>query len=189
MSDLLTIKEAAGYLRMSPLTVYRLASKGKMPATTVGRHWRIHQDALEAWLRPGFPHRTYYILVVDDDADNLESISTRLEELGFRTLVAASAKRGLESALHGQPDLILLDVVLPGMDGLQVCRRLKADEATRDIPVILMSARPRAVIEHARNEAGADGILEKETPVPQIIEVIGSFLSGRLKNGPPPMAD
>ena len=67
MSELLTIKEAAKYLRMSPLTVYRLASQGKVPAVKVGRHWRIHTDALEAWLRPGFPRRTSNILVVDDE--------------------------------------------------------------------------------------------------------------------------
>ena len=55
MSELLTIKEAARYLRMNPLTVYRLAINGQVPAVKVRRHWKVHQDTLEAWLRPELP--------------------------------------------------------------------------------------------------------------------------------------
>ena len=80
------------------------------------------------------------ILVVDDVPMNLEIITARLEKHGYIALAARSGQEAVERAESAHPDLILLDVVMPGIDGFETCRRLKQREATRDIPVIFMTA-------------------------------------------------
>jgi two-component system cell cycle response regulator len=81
------------------------------------------------------------ILIVDDAPDNLGALRTMMLRQGYQTFVANSGERALDIALRVKPDLVLLDVVLPGMDGLEACSRLKAHPATAHIPVIFMSAR------------------------------------------------
>ncbi len=80
------------------------------------------------------------ILVIDDVPANLAVVSEHLVQSGFRIMVAGSGEAGLKIAQSTLPDLILLDVMLPGVDGYEVCRLLKADIKTRDIPVIFMTA-------------------------------------------------
>jgi len=80
------------------------------------------------------------ILIVDDVSMNLEIITAQLEKRGYVALVARSGQEAVERAALARPDLILLDVVMPGIDGFETCRRLKQQEATRDIPVIFMTA-------------------------------------------------
>lgn len=80
------------------------------------------------------------ILVVDDAPINLEIITTELTKRGYDVLVARSGLEAIERAESSRPDLILLDVLMPGIDGFETCRRLKLGEATRDIPVIFMTA-------------------------------------------------
>src|SRR3954467_7079039 len=75
------------------------------------------------------------ILAVDDDPANLSILSNYLQEFGFRVIVARDGESALEKAQYGQPDLILLDLLMPKMDGFETCRRLKAKEALRDTPV------------------------------------------------------
>ena len=84
---------------------------------------------------------TQSILVVDDVAMNREIIAAQLEKRGYVPLVAHSGQEAVELAETAHPLLILLDVVMPGIDGFETCRRLKQREATRDIPVIFMTAR------------------------------------------------
>jgi signal transduction histidine kinase len=80
------------------------------------------------------------VLIVDDVSMNLEIITAQLEKRGYVALVARSGQEAVERAELARPDLILLDVVMPGIDGFETCRRLKQREATRDIPVIFMTA-------------------------------------------------
>ncbi|MDB6066045.1 MAG: domain S-box [Pedosphaera sp.] len=79
------------------------------------------------------------ILAVDDDPANLSILSNYLQEFGFRVIVARDGGSALEKAQYGRPDLILLDLVMPKMDGFETCRRLKAKETLRDTPVIFMT--------------------------------------------------
>jgi diguanylate cyclase (GGDEF)-like protein/PAS domain S-box-containing protein len=81
------------------------------------------------------------ILIVDDAPDNLGVLRSMMLRQGYQTFVATSGDRALDIAQRVKPDLILLDVVMPGIDGLETCRRLKAHPATTRIPVIFMSAR------------------------------------------------
>lgn len=80
------------------------------------------------------------ILIVDDVSTNLQVLTRHLEARGYITLVARGGEEAIERAAFTRPDLILLDVVMPGIDGFETCRRLKLSEATRDIPVIFMTA-------------------------------------------------
>jgi C4-dicarboxylate-specific signal transduction histidine kinase len=79
------------------------------------------------------------VLIVDDNPTNLGVLADYLETSGLEVLAAQDGEDGLEKAQLAQPDLILLDVLLPGIDGFETCRRLKADETTKDIPVIFMT--------------------------------------------------
>jgi two-component system cell cycle response regulator len=81
------------------------------------------------------------ILIVDDAPDNISLLRTMMLRQGYQTFVATSGERALEIAQRIQPDLVLLDIVMPGLDGLETCRRLKAQPSTAGIPVIFMSAR------------------------------------------------
>jgi CheY-like chemotaxis protein len=80
------------------------------------------------------------VLIVDDTPANLGVVVEHLEEHGFRVVVAQGGEEALLRAARVRPDLILLDVMMPGIDGFETCRRLKATEVTRSIPVIFMSA-------------------------------------------------
>ena len=86
------------------------------------------------------PRTAQSILIVDDVSMNLEIITNQLEKRGYIALVARSGEEAVERAEAAHPDLILLDVVMPGIDGFETCRRLKRSEATRDIPVIFMTS-------------------------------------------------
>ena len=80
------------------------------------------------------------ILIVDDTPANLQVLSGMLEDRGYVTRPVTSGKMALQAAQNDPPNLILLDITMPGMDGYEVCARLKADEKLKDIPVIFISA-------------------------------------------------
>ncbi|GAB4441161.1 MAG: hypothetical protein Kow0031_23120 [Anaerolineae bacterium] len=80
------------------------------------------------------------ILIVDDDAINLKVLQNVLKEPGYRLLIAKSGERALYQLENQLPDLILLDVLMPGIDGFETCRQLKANPATAQIPVIFTTA-------------------------------------------------
>jgi len=80
------------------------------------------------------------VLIIDDDAVSIGVISDFLEDSGFVVLVARNGERGIERARYARPDIIFLDVLMPGIDGFETCRRLKSDPVTADIPVIFMTA-------------------------------------------------
>ncbi|HIK30102.1 MAG TPA: response regulator [Oscillatoriales cyanobacterium M59_W2019_021] len=83
---------------------------------------------------------TQTILIVDDNPTNLEILSGTLTDSGWEILVAVDGESAIEQARYAHPDMIVLDVMMPGIDGFETCRRLKADPALRDIPVIFMTA-------------------------------------------------
>lgn len=80
------------------------------------------------------------ILIVDDQPENLAVIGNLLTDSGFTVLVSQSGESGLERAEYVKPDLVLLDILMPGIDGFETCRRLKANDSTKEIPVIFLTA-------------------------------------------------
>ncbi|MBD2180932.1 response regulator [Planktothrix sp. FACHB-1355] len=82
----------------------------------------------------------FLILVVDDISQNLQVIGEMLEDLGYETTFATSGKQALERVQTAQPDLILLDLMMPGMNGLEVCSKLKANPALAELPIVFLTA-------------------------------------------------
>jgi CheY-like chemotaxis protein len=101
------------------------------------------------------------ILFIEDEPDQILMISLRLEKSGYEVISSMDGREGLKKAAAEKPDLILLDVIMPGMDGLEVCRRLKANPATRHIPVIATTAAGMDDVEHECRKAGAEDCLRK----------------------------
>ena len=105
---------------------------------------------------------TKRILIVDDEDDIREVAQVSLELVGhFDVLTAASGRAGVERARSGQPDAILLDVMMPDMDGPSTLAQLRADPATRDIPVLFLTAKTQTAERTRLAELGVAGILTK----------------------------
>jgi two-component system alkaline phosphatase synthesis response regulator PhoP len=101
------------------------------------------------------------ILVVEDEEDILELVRYNLNKEGYRVTGVLSGEEGLKAARSHPPDLIILDLMLPGMDGLTVCRELKQDARTRDLPVIILTAKGEEADIVAGLELGADDYVTK----------------------------
>lgn len=101
------------------------------------------------------------VLVVEDDAANRVLLTRLLERAGYRPVTADDGPSGLAAAFELAPDVVLLDVVLPGMDGLEICRRLRADPRTVALPVVLLTGRTSVDDVVAGLDAGADDFLSK----------------------------
>lgn len=109
------------------------------------------------------------VLIVDDIPANLGVAVEHLEARGYRVVIAQEGEEGLQRAILVQPDIILLDVVLPGQDGFEICRRLKADDKTRDIPVIFMTALMEEGDKLAGFEAGGVDYITKPLRIDELL--------------------
>ena len=119
------------------------------------------------------------ILIVDDTPANLALVVEYLESRSFRMLVARGGEEGLQRASLVQPDLILLDAIMPGIDGFEVCRRLKARESTRDIPVIFMTSLADTRDKLAAFEVGAVDYVVKPLQVQEVMARVNAQLALR----------
>ena len=116
------------------------------------------------------------ILVIEDNADNLELMVYLLEAFGHAVTTAVDGAGGLAAAASERPEVILCDLHLPGIDGYEVCRRLKADPALRRIPLLAVTASAMAA-ERARGfEAGFDGYLVKPIDPERFVSEVEGFL-------------
>jgi DNA-binding response OmpR family regulator len=101
------------------------------------------------------------ILVVDDEAVLVETIAYNLEQAGYRVVTAADGISALEVARREHPDLIVLDIMLPGMDGLEVCRHLRRESETATIPIVMLTAKADEIDKVVGLEVGADDYVTK----------------------------
>ena len=101
------------------------------------------------------------VLAADDDEDILELVAFRLERSGYTVLKARDGEEALQVARDSLPDLAVLDVMMPKLDGFEVTRRIRSDGATKDMPVILLTARAQDADVQAGFDAGADDYLRK----------------------------
>jgi CheY-like chemotaxis protein len=123
--------------------------------------------------------RDRYVLLVEDDADIGAVASTILrEEVGLSVLWAPTGDRALEIAAQRRPSLVLLDLSMPGLDGLEVLRRLRASPGTRDVPVVIVTAMaPTGPLRAAAEAAGCDDFLPKPFALDALIEVTERWLA------------
>jgi DNA-binding response OmpR family regulator len=116
------------------------------------------------------------ILVVDDDPDLVELLRKKLDLEGFECLVAEDGHSGLELAKKEKPDLIVLDLMLPGMDGYKICRLLKFDDRYKHIPIIMLTARTRTEDRTLGAETGVDLYVTKPFSMKEFLPKRKAFL-------------
>jgi two-component system alkaline phosphatase synthesis response regulator PhoP len=121
------------------------------------------------------------ILLVDDDPDFVEAVKVIVESGGYEVRVASDGKEGLEAVAADRPDLIILDVMMPVMDGHQACAALKGDKKTADIPIILLTAVADRVTTSTYThrdmlESEAEDYMPKPVEPKELLELIKSWL-------------
>lgn len=129
---------------------------------------------------------TRKVLIVEDEPDILELVSYNLEQAGFEVIAAESGEEGLRLAEEKLPSLVALDLMLPGLDGLEVCRLLKQKARTRDIPVLMLTARAEEVDRIVGLELGADDYVVKPFSPRELVLRIKAILrrgGDRLEKG------
>lgn len=124
-------------------------------------------------------YQDYSILLVDDTPNNLDVLIEFLEEYGFNLRVALSGESALQRIRYDAPDIVLLDVLLPGIDGFETCRQLKADPATRDIPIIFMTSLASAEDKVRGFEVGAVDYVTKPLQQSEVLARITTHLRQR----------
>ncbi|MBI3762817.1 MAG: response regulator, partial [Chloroflexi bacterium] len=119
------------------------------------------------------------ILIVDDEPDARRFLSLILRINRYDPIEAPSGQAALVQAAAARPGLILLDVMMPRMDGYETCLRLKADPGTADVPVVMVSAKSQPSEIAAGLRAGADAYLLKPVDVDRLLELVGRLALGR----------
>ncbi|MBN2565754.1 MAG: response regulator transcription factor [Candidatus Eisenbacteria bacterium] len=127
-----------------------------------------------------------HILAIEDDKDILELITYNLEREGYDVTGVTSGEDGVDAAISEKPDLVLLDLMLPGMDGLEVCRKLKAEPETAHIPVIMVTAKGEESDIVTGLELGADDYVTKPFS-PKVL--IARIRAVRRRRARAPVAD
>ena len=118
------------------------------------------------------------ILLVEDNEMNRDMLSRRLERRGFTVAIAVDGQQGVEMALSEAPALILMDMSLPIIDGWEATRRIKADERTRQIPIIALTAHAMEGDEQKSRAAGCDDYDVKPVELPRLLGKMEALLGG-----------
>lgn len=116
------------------------------------------------------------VLIIDDEEHIVELIRYNLEAAGYGTLEAYNGLDGLKLAKQEIPDLVLLDLMLPGIDGLEVCKRLRADEKLRNVPIIMLTAKSEEIDKILGLELGADDYMTKPFSVRELTARVKALL-------------
>ncbi len=119
------------------------------------------------------------ILVIDDDIDTLRLVGLMLQRQGYEVYLASDGPQGLQKAEEEEPDLILLDVMMPGMDGYEVARRLRANPITANTPILMFTAKSQIDDQLAGFESGADDYLTKPTHPAELQAHVRALLARR----------
>ena len=116
------------------------------------------------------------VLMIEDDDDSREIVRDLLDSVGYEMIEAVTGPDGVRAAEEHQPDLILIDVQLPGFDGFEATRRIKANPALAHIPIIAVTAFAMSTDEVRAMEAGCDGYISKPFSPTTLLETINRFL-------------
>jgi excisionase family DNA binding protein len=173
-TEWLTLGQAAKYLGVAQSTIRKWSDLGRVPAFyTPGGHRRYRRADLDAFLErsgPGKPARGPLVLVVDDDAQVREVVRVNLEIEGYAVVEAGDAEEGLKAVEADAPDLILLDVMMPHIDGWEMLRRVQERHGIGSIPVVMFSGQLEGTAQHEAAERGAQGFVGKPFDLRALIE-------------------
>ena len=177
-AEWLTLGQAATYLGVAQSTIRKWSDGGSLPAFyTPGGHRRFRRDDLDAFLADsrGAPAEPVHsVLIVDDDEGVRELVRTNLELDGFLVREARSAEEGLAALGEEPPDLILLDVMMPEVDGWEMLQRVRESHGVDAIPVIMFSARMHE--SGTAEERGAQAFIGKPFDPQQLIDATRHLL-------------
>ncbi len=118
------------------------------------------------------------ILVADDDPDILGIVSMSLETQGYTVYKATNGREAVDGAREHQPDLVLMDMMMPVLSGYEAVCELKSDTVTSDIPVVGLSAKAMTVDMERANSAGINGYITKPFRIAQVLSVVDEYLAG-----------
>ena len=118
------------------------------------------------------------ILVADDDPDILSIVSMSLETQGYTVYKAANGREAVDLARQHHPDLVLMDMMMPVVSGYEAVTELKADDSTRDITIVGLSAKAMATDMERATDVGIDGYITKPFRIAQVLSVVDSYLQG-----------
>ena len=121
------------------------------------------------------------ILIADDNPQNAELLEAHLDGTGFETRIAANGEETLAAAREWKPDVLLLDVMMPKMSGFEVCKRLRADAATKDIGVLIISALDQVTDIERAVEAGTEDFLTKPINKTELLLRVRALLDARTQ--------
>jgi len=173
-TDWLTLGQAAKYLGVAQSTIRKWSDLGRVPAFyTPGGHRRYRRSDLDAFLErsgPGKPARGPLVLVVDDDPQVREVVRVNLEMEGYTVREAGNAEEGLAAVEDDAPDLILLDVMMPQVDGWEMLRRVQERHGPGSIPVIMFSGQLESTAKREAEERGAQGFVGKPFDLRALID-------------------
>lgn len=116
------------------------------------------------------------ILLVDDEPDIIEILQFMLESQGYECITATDGEEGLKKAREINPDIIILDVMMPKINGYKICRLLKFDNKYKDIPILMLTARSQDEDKLIGEETGADEYITKPFEVDEVIETIKKYI-------------
>src|SRR5438552_1484238 len=173
--DWLTLGQAAKYLGVAQSTIRKWSDQGRVPAFyTPGGHRRYRKGDLDQFLERSGPsgptEGSSVVLIVDDDPRMREYVRVNLEMEGYSVRESGSAEEGLSVLEESTPDLVLLDVMMPGVDGWEMLQRVQERHGVGTIPVIMFSGK---VDETAASEAasrGAEGFIGKPFNPQELID-------------------
>ncbi len=121
---------------------------------------------------------TSIVLVVDDEDMTRKLLRLMLERDGFTILEAEDGQQALEVIAESKPDIVILDVMMPNMDGFTTCQELRSQPETADLPIILLSARTQAEAVRTGLQSGADRYMTKPISKPELVQTITDLLAG-----------
>ena len=119
------------------------------------------------------------VLLVDDEPDLVQMVSLRLQSAGYEVVPAYDGQQALDQVKQSRPDIIILDLMLPKMDGYKVCRLLKFDERTKGIPVLIFTARAQVEDVTLATECGADAYITKPFDARVLLDKLQELLAAR----------
>ena len=174
-SEWLTLGQAARFLGVAQSTIRKWSDQGRVPAFyTPGGHRRYRRADLETFLERsgpgGQPKGGPLVLLVDDDPKVRELVRINLEFEGYTVREAGDANEGLAAIDDAKPDLVLLDVMMPHVDGWEMLRRMQERYGVGSIPVVMFSGKADQQSEEQATSRGAQGFVGKPFDLQQLID-------------------
>lgn len=124
------------------------------------------------------------ILVIEDDPATLRLIDYSLRHDGYQVLTASNGLEGIRKAHNEEPDLIILDVMLPGMDGFEICHSLRSEPDTAQLPILMFSAKAQEIDKDTGLKVGADDYLAKPADPAEVVSRVEKLLARKRRAAP-----